>query len=395
MSRPFLLAGHDPDDLPLTGFAAKIRSCHLPTVGIKSIASATILQPVNVPGENEMKLGIIGLPRSGKSTIFDALTRSSAQPGNRTEDRIGTIPVPDNRIDVLSGLYNPKKTIYAQVEYFLPGAKGGLDKRDQTTWTPVRDADALIHVIRNFSGYGFEAPTLAEDFLAIEQDLILTDQVSVEKRLERLALERKRGRSVHPEEPGLLEKCLKALENEQPLRRIPEIAHAPLLKGFAFLSAKPKLVLFNNEDEDDCLPQLRPAIDLAETMVIRAKLEQELSQMTPEEAADFLSEFNVTASAMDRVIKRSYALQGLISFFTVGDDEVRAWTIREGTPALDAADIIHSDIKKGFIRAEVVSYHDLMAAGSHAQARKQGTVRLEGKTYPVADGDIINFRFNV
>jgi len=342
-----------------------------------------------------MKLGIIGLPRSGKSTIFDALTCSSAQPGNRTEDRIGTISVPDNRIDVLSGLYNPKKTIYAQVEYFLPGAKGGLEKRDQTTWTPVRDADALIHVVRNFSGYGFEAPTLTEDFLAIEQDLILTDQVSVEKRLERLALERKRGRSVHPEEPGLLEKCLEALENEQPLRRIPEIAHAPLLKGFAFLSAKPKLVLFNNEDEDDCLPQMRPAIDLEETMVIRAKLEQELSQMTPEEATDFLSEFNVTASAMDRVIKRSYALQGLISFFTVGDDEVRAWTIREGTPALEAADVIHSDIKKGFIRAEVVSYHDLMAAGSHAQARKQGTVRLEGKTYPVADGDIINFRFNV
>lgn len=342
-----------------------------------------------------MKLGIIGLPRSGKATIFDALTRSSAQPGNRAEDRIGTIPVPDSRIDVLSDIYKPKKTIFAQVEYFLPGAKGDPEKGDQATWTPVRDADALIHVVRNFSGYGFEAPTLPADFLTIEQDLILTDQVSVEKRLERLALERKRGRSIHPEEPGLLERCLKILENETPLRRVPEIAHAPLLKGFAFLSAKPKLVLFNNEDEDDQLTDMDPVFADEETMVIRAKLEQELGQMSPEEADEFLAEFNVTASAMDRVIKRSYALQGLISFFTVGEDEVRAWTIREGTPALDAADVIHSDIKKGFIRAEVVAYNDLMAAGSHAQARKNGTVRLEGKTYPVADGDIINFRFNV
>jgi len=342
-----------------------------------------------------MKLGIIGLPRSGKATIFDALTRSSAQPGNRTEDRIGTIVVPDKRIDVLSAMYNPQKTIYAQVEYFLPGARGGPDKGDQTTWTPVRDADALIHVVRNFSGYGFDAPTLDADFLAIEQDLILTDQVSVEKRLERLTLEKKRGRSIHPEEPGLLERCLEVLESEQPLRRLPEIARSPLLKGFAFLSAKPKLVLFNNEDEDDQLPDMAPVFTGEETMVIRAKLEQELGQMSPEEADEFLAEFNVTASAMDRVIERSYALQGLISFFTVGDDEVRAWTIRAGTPALDAADVIHSDIKKGFIRAEVVAYDDLMDAGSHAQARKQGTVRLEGKTYPVADGDIINFRFNV
>jgi len=343
-----------------------------------------------------MKLGIIGLPRSGKSTIFDALTRQSTSTGNRSENRIGTIPVPDGRIDTLSGLYNPKKTIYAQVEYFLPGVSGGLaDQRDPNTWTPVRDADALIHVVRNFSGYGFDAPALTEDFLEIDQDLILTDQVSVEKRLERLDLEKKRGRSIHPEEPGLLEKCLEALENEQPLRRIPGIARSPLLRGFAFMSAKPKLVLFNNEDEDDRLPDLPPVFENEETMVIRAKIEQELGQMSPDEAAEFLTEFNVTASAMDRVIKRSYALQGLISFFTVGEDEVRAWTIAENTRAVDAAEVIHSDIKKGFIRAEVVSYDDLMAAGSQAEARKKGTVRLEGKTYPVQDGDIINFRFNV
>ncbi len=342
-----------------------------------------------------MKLGIIGLPRSGKSTIFDALTQSTASAGSRAEDRIGTIRVPDSRIDLLSDMYQPKKTIYAQVEYFLPGIKGGTDNRDQSTWTPVRDADALIHVVRNFSGYGFEDPAPAEDFSGLDQDLILTDQVSVEKRLERLVLEKKRGRSIHPEEPGLLEKCLEALESEQPLRSRPEIAVSPLLRGFAFLSAKPKLVLFNNTDEDDQPPALAPVFDGEETMVIRAKLEQELGQMSPDEAAEFLVEFNVKASAMDRVIKRSYALQGLISFFTVGEDEVRAWTIRAGTPAVDAADVIHSDIKKGFIRAEVVSYTDLMAAGSHPEARKKGAVRLEGKTYIVQDGDIINFRFNV
>jgi ribosome-binding ATPase len=342
-----------------------------------------------------MKLGIIGLPRSGKSTIFDALTQNSAPAGSRAENRIGTISVPDNRIDVLSSMYKPKKTIYAQVEYFLPGIKGGAAQRDQNAWTPVRDADALIQVVRNFSGYGFDAPTPDADFLEIEQDLILTDQVSVEKRLERLELEKKRGRSIHPEEPGLLEKCLEALEAETPLRLLPEIAHSPLLRGFAFMSAKPKLVLFNNEDEDEQLPETSPVFQHEETMVIRAKLEQELGQMSPEEAAEFLAEFKVTASAMDRVIKRSYALQGLVSFFTVGEDEVRAWTIRGGTQAVDAADVIHSDIKKGFIRAEVVSYADLLAAGSHAEARKQGTVRLEGKTYPVQDGDIINFRFNV
>ena len=161
------------------------------------------------------------------------------------------------------------------------------------------------------------------------------------------------------------------------------------------MSAKPVLVLFNNMDDDDALPDI-PALTSKETcMVIKAKLEQELIQMSDEEAKEFLSEFNITASAMDRVIQQSYALLGLISFFTVGEDEVRAWTIQKGTSALDAAEVIHSDIKKGFIRAEVLSYTDLIDAGTQAEARKRGTFRLEGKTYEVKDGDIINFRFNV
>ena len=185
------------------------------------------------------------------------------------------------------------------------------------------------------------------------------------------------------------------LEQEHPLRNNPELAFAHVLRGFAFISAKPILILFNNEDDDDSMPPIKDMISSQDCMIIRGKLEQELVQMSEKEAHDFLEEFNITASAMDRVIKRSYELLGLISFFTVGEDEVRAWTIKKGTPAVDAAEVIHSDIKKGFIRAEVLSYDDLMNAKTYQEARKKGTVRLEGKTYEVQDGDIINFRFNV
>jgi len=259
----------------------------------------------------------------------------------------------------------------------------------------VRDCDALLHVVRNFGGYGFAKPDPVGDFSRLNQDMILTDQVSVEKRRERLAQEKQRGRKVDPEEVELLDACLAELEAERPLRHRPDLATAHLLRGFAFLSAKPMLVLFNNEDEDDTLPDVSEITASEDSMVIRGKLEQELSQMTTEEAAAFLNEFDIAAPATDRMIAASYALQGLISFFTVGDDEVRAWTIHQGTAALDAAGEIHSDLKQGFIRAEVVTYDDLMAAGSHTEARRQGTVRLEGKRYAVQDGDIVNIRFNI
>ncbi|QTA79516.1 GTP binding domain-containing protein [Desulfonema limicola] len=339
-----------------------------------------------------MKLGIIGISGAGKSTIFEALTGKISDGANRSEDRIGTIRVPDSRVNILSDMYKPKKTIYAQVEYFLPG-KTGSTKKDQNTWTPVRDCDALIHVVRNFGGYGFETPEPFQDFQNINQDMIVSDLVVIEKRLERLELDKKRGKQVDNEELPLLEQCKKNLEQEYPLRKNPEIASAHVLKGFAFISAKPMLVLFNNEDDNDSMPDIKEFSE--NCMVIRGKLEQELVQMSEEEAGDFLEEFNITASAMDRVIKGSYELLGLISFFTVGEDEVRAWTIKKGTMAVDAAEVIHSDIKKGFIRAEVLSYDDLMDAKTYNEARKKGNVRLEGKTYEVQDGDIINFRFNV
>jgi len=344
-----------------------------------------------------MKLGIIGLPGSGRSTVFEALTHSLSGGGQKNEGKIGMVKVPDERVDVLSAMYNPRKTIYAQIEYFLPRSQvhGQDSKQDQSFWAKVRESDALVHVVRNFMGTGHTEITPQADLTTLNQELILADLVITEKRIERLEHDNRRGKKYNLEEFALLQKCLENLENEIPLHDVPELAFAPVLRGYAFLSAKPVLVLFNNEDDDDEMPGEITAETEGEYMVIRGKLEQELAQMTDEEAAEFLTEFSITASAMDRVLKRSYDLLGLISFFTVGEDEVRAWTIRKNTDAVDAADVIHSDIKKGFIRAEVVAHDDLMDAGSHAEARKRGTVRLEGKTYKVQNGDIINFRFNV
>lgn len=345
-----------------------------------------------------MKLGIIGLEQAGKATVFEALTGADLTPGARTESHIGTIRVPDDRVDTLSAIYKPRKTIYAQVEYFLPaGQPQSSEKRsgEQPYWTQVRDCDALIHCVRNFDLFGSQPPTPLEDYRKLDQELIISDLIVVEKRLERLELDQKRGKKPDPEELSLLARCHESLENERALRETPELASAHKLRGFAFLSAKSQLLLFNNSDEDDQLPALSGDLEAANTMIIRGKLEQELARMSVEEAAEFQTEFGLGAAAADRIIQRSYTLQGLISFFTVGEDEVRAWTIRRATPAVDAAEVIHSDIKKGFIRAEVLAYDDLMTAGSYAEARKQGTTRLEGKQYEVQDGDIINFRFNV
>jgi GTP-binding protein YchF len=341
-----------------------------------------------------MKLGVIGRPQSGKTTLFEALTKTHADSDQRKENRIGTVQVPDERVGILSQMYKPRKTIYAQVEYLLPSPADHVKEsaKEQSIWTQVRDCDALIHVVRNFKGYGTEPPTAQADLKAMDDELIFSDLVVAEKRLERLELDQKRGKKPDPEEINLVQRCHERLSADKPLRDIPELAAARILRGYAFLSAKPMLVVANNEDEDDRRPDWLPDDN---GLMVRAKLEQELSQMDPGEAAAFLEDFGITTSAMDLVIARSYDLLGLISFFTVGEDEVRAWTIRRATPAQEAAGVIHSDIQKGFIRAEVLAYNDLMTAGNYAAARKLGTVRLEGKTYEVQNGDIINFRFNV
>jgi GTP-binding protein YchF len=336
-----------------------------------------------------MKLGIIGLPLSGRSTTFEALTRQGSETASRGEDRLAVVRVPDERVDRLSRMFEPQKTIYAQVDYLLAGQ--GSQKREANPWLPVKDCDALIHVVRN---HGPDR-TPAADFRAVEQELILSDLVQVEKRLERIALDHRRGKKMNPEEQQLLTECRRLLEAETPLRHRPQLSDGKPLRGFALLTAKPMLVLFNNEDGDPALPDIGDIADQEKCLVLRGKLEQELSRMSEEDAAEFLEEYQIGTSAMGRMIRLSYEVMGLIAFFTVGSDEVRAWTIRRGTPAVEAAGAIHSDIQKGFIRAEVISYEDLMAAGSTAEARRRGTFRLEGKTYEVKDGDIINFRFNV
>jgi ribosome-binding ATPase len=345
-----------------------------------------------------MKLGIIGLPGAGKATLFEALTKIIMdEASHKPEDRLGTIKVPDERVEVLSKMYCPKKTIFAQVEYLLPyiqmqkpGHKG-----DETAWSTVRTCDALIHVIRNFKGFGEEPAVPLDDFNRINEEMIFADLLVVEKRLERLELDQKRGKKADPEELRLLAECKDMLDKEKPLRHNPELAAAPQLRGFTFLSGKPMLVVFNNEDDHEALPDIGGALADETCLATRGRLEHELAQMDEGEAREYLAEFNITTSAMDMMISLSYELLGLISFFTVGPDEVRAWTIKRNTLAVDAAEVIHSDIKKGFIRAEVVAYNDLIEAGSYKDARQKGTVRLEGKTYPVQDGDIIEFRFNV
>jgi len=345
-----------------------------------------------------MRLGIIGLPASGKSTIFQVLTQSKPEQWAKKEPLIGTVRVPDGRVDTLSKLFKPKKTVYAHLEYLLPhgetayghGAKGA-----EAPWNEVRPCDALVHVVGNFHQSGGEAPHPREDLLQLETEMIFADLVVVEKRIERMNLDRKRGQEISHEERELLQACLKVLEDEKPLRDYPELASAPLLRGYALLSAKPVLAVFNNDEQDENLPQWQASPAVANALVVRGKLEMELAELSPEDAAEFFTAYHVERTATERLIQHSCNLLGLVSFFTVVHDEVRCWLIPKDTTALDGAGIIHSDMKKGFIRAEVLAYDDLIAAGGYQQAKKGAKVRLEGKDYIVGDGDVIYFRFNV
>jgi ribosome-binding ATPase len=345
-----------------------------------------------------MKLAITGLELAGKTTIFESLTGSLSDVSNKNKTKIETVSVPDKRIDELSLMYEPKKTIYAQIQYFLPTKIEGANEKNKedNILFQIRDCDGIINVVRNFNIYGLKEPSPYNDYLAFNRELMFADFMTVEKRLERINADKKRGKKINDKELLLLEECKFFLEKEIPIRENKELAESHELRGFALLSGKPLLILFNNEDEDEDMPEFEPEFKPNEkVMMLRGRLENEIMQMPKNDAKEFLEEFNITALAKDRAIKNSYDLLGLISFFTVGKDEVRAWTIKKKTSALDAAEVIHSDIKKGFIRAEVVHYDDLMELGSHNEAKKQGKVRLEGKKYEVKDGDIINFRFNV
>jgi ribosome-binding ATPase len=347
-----------------------------------------------------MKLGIVGLGRSGKTTIFNALTRrtgESVPPGGQVVPALGVVPVPDPRVDWLSELYKPKKTTYAQVTYMdLQGMPGVVESKLEymsLLLNHMRPMDAFLMVARNFPDPALGLPDVVHDFRELEDEFLIADLATIEKRLEKLDMEQKRGKKITGNEKELLEACAEVLNGEHPLRERPDVAGAPELRGFTFLSAKPLLLIVNNDDDDDRLPPV--SLETVEAMVVRGKLEMEMAQLPESEAAIFREDFGIVESAMDRVIQRSYSLLRLATFLTVGEDEVKAWTIPRDLPAQEAAGAVHSDIQRGFIRAEVVAYEDLKRTGDHAAARKQGLVRLEGKTYPVKDGDIINFRFNI
>jgi len=350
-----------------------------------------------------MKLGFVGLPQSGKFTIFKALTAArgtiSQEKVKKGDQLIATVNVPDERVDYLKETYKPKRTIYSQVEYLLPGKTIDIDhssrEKEDVALNAVRICDGLIHVIKNFQIYGGPSPTPEKDFFTLESEMIVNDLVVAEKRVEKIKLDEKKGKKIHAEEPSLLQRCIDILSEDKPLRDNPEIAHSPILRGFTFLSAKPMLVIVNNSDEDENLPEILSIPNNVELMVVRGKLEMEIGEMDHKEAQEFLSAFNIESSLLDRVIKRSFAASDLISFFTIVENEVRSWSIPKGTKAIDAADLIHSDMKKGFIKAEVLPYGTLAKYGNFSEAKKDGHVKLEGKEYMVQDGDIIRFRFNI
>ncbi len=358
-----------------------------------------------------MRIGLFGFPGTGKSTLFSLLTGAPPpHAGAREEARIGVARVPDPRLDRLSAMYRPKKTTPATVEYVDLQGVGKGEAADALPLDQLRVADALAHVVRGFRDEAVphvEGPVdPARDVATMETELILADHTIAERRIEKLDLAvRKAHRDEDRKELELLRKCLRALEREVPLRDLEfSEEESKRLRGFTFLSLKPLLVVVNADEADAPLlaggapsfgleaAAARPATEI---VCLSAKIEAEIAELEPEEARAFRADLGIREPALERMIRASYRLLGRISFFTVGDDECRAWTIRRGTHARPAAGTVHSDIERGFIRAELVAYDDLVAAGTWAACRDRGTLRLEGKDYVVRDGDVINFRFGV
>ncbi len=352
-----------------------------------------------------MKIGIIGPAASGKTTLFNALTGGTAITGGYGAARVnvGAAAVADARVDALSGVFKPKKTTHASVNFVdAPGVgDAGAAKSAEAIPQALEGADALLVVVRAFEDAGVPHPKEsvdpARDLADVRFDLMLRDLDVVERRVERLErLVKLKRDPAEAAEFALLGRIREALEEGRPVRSMQMSAEeARSVKGFGFLSAKPLLFVVNvGEDqlgEADAFAKLN-----GETpVVLAARLEEELAQLPPDERAAFLADYALESSALDKVIQAAFSLLNLRCFFTVSEEEVRAWPVRAGTVALHAAGTIHSDLERGFIRAEVISFPDFMAAGSLAAARDRGTLRLEGKDYVVHDGDIFHVRFNV
>ncbi len=366
-----------------------------------------------------MQIAIVGLAGSGKTTVFNTLTRGHAETGGfgGMELHVGVVKVPDERLDKLAAIFKPKKVIQADVTYVdLPAPPASSDGHVGTEDLPaehlarLRDSDALLHVVRAFEDPNNPHPegsvVPARDVDRLDTEFILADLALVERRLERLKQSGRHGTPAEKEanerEEGVLVRLKAGLEAGSPIRDLGLGADDEKpIRGFRFLTQKPVLVLLNVGESEiagagERVAALTAAYAHQHAMIdaLSARIEMELGELEPDEAAVFMEELGIADSGLDRVIELSYRLLGLISFLTAGPDEVRAWPIRDGSTAVDAAGAIHSDLAKGFIRAETVAYEDLLELGSMAAARKVGKLRSEGKTYRVHDGDVVEILFS-
>jgi len=345
-----------------------------------------------------MKVGLTGFPGTGKSTVFAALTGLAPDTAER-KARMGTIKVPDVRVDRLRDIHHPKKVTYAEMTFVDFPPSHDASKRQVLSEEAVqalRDADALVEVVRGFPDLAGVAADPVADIDAFDAELVLADLAGVERRVERFRKEGRKDREVE-----MFERLKAWLEEERPLRTMELSADERAeLAGFAFLSLRPLLIVVNVAEEDVAAPvpagvEERARTAGAETLVLSARVEAEVAELDDADRPAFLSDLGLDAPARDRFVRASYGLLDLIAFLTAGEDECRAWPIRRGTVARKAAGKIHSDIERGFIRAEVVAFDDFIALGSEAKCREAGKLRLEGKEYVVQDGDIIHFRFAV
>jgi GTP-binding protein YchF len=352
-----------------------------------------------------MKLGIIGFPQSGKTTIFNALTRGNAPTtasAGRIEVHTSVVDVPDPRVDKLSAMFKPKKTIYAKVTYAdIAGLEGGAAKSGLAgpLLNQLTQMDGLIHVVRCFENDSVPHPTgtvdPARDAASMDAELLLNDLIAVERKLERLTEERKKGgtdKVLNERQTALFTRLHEILSTEKPLRGTEISAEEEkLLSGFGLLTRKPLLVLLNLS-EGQTAPEVQT---VSPVIALQGKLEMEIAQLPPDDAAVFMEEYGIKELSLNRMISVSYDLLNQQSFFTVGEDEVRAWTTKRNATAVEAAGEIHTDLAHGFVRAEVVACQDLLELGSMHEAKTKGKLRLEGKEYIVKDGDIVHIRFNV
>ncbi|MEA4925828.1 MAG: redox-regulated ATPase YchF [Syntrophomonadaceae bacterium] len=354
-----------------------------------------------------MQLGLIGMPMVGKTTLFELLTESYNKAGSQGKANTAIARVPDKRIDYLSGVFKPKKTTYAQLELIdIPGLMPGGEKSASLFLDAVRKADALLHVVRLFDTeavpYIYDTIDPIRDIENISYELLLSDLDLIEKRIDRINSNKKRNQML--KELNLLERLKDALSDEKPISTvILDEEEQEIMKTYQFLTNKPMLICLNLNESDitnDSYLQKEVIAQYVESqnipvVEVAASIEREIAQLDADEKEMFMQELGIKESGLVKISRIMYERLGLISFFTVGEDEVKAWTIEAGTIARKAAGKIHTDIERGFIRAEVVDYNIFKELGNMSAVKEKGLFRLEGKEYVIKDGEIVHFRFNV